>query len=192
MSSLTLKQALLLVDAVNGLRADDRRLQAALLPAEVAKVTAMGDPDRWAVAGLALLEMIDTWSVSRRIEMIEAAEQFWTLCDANDEDGLRRVGLLAGELELRRTLESAGSDGAGSDPYLRPARKPRSEDRSGETWFSTTRRPRPTSGSPSVERGVSMQGPGCPGPERHCGRLLRSCGSGTVGGEAPREATPDP
>lgn len=89
MGSLTLKQALPLVDAVNGLCADDRQVQAALLPAEVAKVAAMGDPDRWAVAGMTLLEMIDTRPVGRRIEM---AEQFWTLCDANDEDGPRRVG----------------------------------------------------------------------------------------------------
>lgn len=91
---LTLRQALLLVDAVNGLPAIDRPARARLLAREVATVIGMGAPELWAGDGHALLIMIEAWTADRRLAVIDAAERFWACSEGGYEEGLRAVGLL--------------------------------------------------------------------------------------------------
>ncbi|MFI6600229.1 hypothetical protein ACIBHX_28630 [Nonomuraea sp. NPDC050536] len=94
MPTLTLKQALLIVDAVNGLYFAGRQAKAHLLAPEVATVIAMGAPEVWVSDGRALLRMIETWTIDQRLSVIDAAELFWSLPAGGYQEGLRMAGLL--------------------------------------------------------------------------------------------------
>ncbi|MET9338889.1 hypothetical protein [Nonomuraea sp. NPDC003804] len=91
---LTLRQALLIVDAVNGLYSTDRLARTRLLAREVAAVIELGAPEIWAADGLALLCMIEAWTTCRRLAVMDAAERFWACAEGGYEEGLRAVGLL--------------------------------------------------------------------------------------------------
>ncbi|MGV9304227.1 hypothetical protein ACWDLG_12710 [Nonomuraea sp. NPDC003727] len=91
---LTLRQALLIVDAVNGLDSTDRLARTRLLAREVAAVIALGAPEIWAADGRALLRMIEAWTTCRRLAVMDAAERFWACSEGGYEEGLRAVGLL--------------------------------------------------------------------------------------------------
>lgn len=96
-TTLTLKQALLIVDAVNGLYLGDQFAKAHRLADEVAKLIVMGSPEIWVADGRTLLRMINRWNVGQRLAVIDAAERFWALSDETAgryEDDLRKVGLL--------------------------------------------------------------------------------------------------
>ncbi|NUW39544.1 hypothetical protein [Nonomuraea rhodomycinica] len=95
MPPLTLRQGLLIVDAVNGLGAAERTAKARLLEREVAAVIALGSPEIWAAEGRALLDMIAAWTTGRRLVVVDAAERFWTCTEGGYEEGLREVGLLS-------------------------------------------------------------------------------------------------
>ncbi|MEV4221965.1 hypothetical protein [Nonomuraea sp. NPDC049725] len=96
MPSLTLRQALLIVDAVNGLGSTGRLARARLLAREVAAVIALGAPEVWADDGRALLGLIETWTTGERLAVIDAAERFWASAEGGYEEGLRAAGLLPG------------------------------------------------------------------------------------------------
>ncbi|YCK39824.1 hypothetical protein ACNF49_38915 [Actinomadura sp. ATCC 39365] len=95
MPPLTLRQGLMIVDAVNGLGAAERTAKARLLARGVAQVIALGSPETWAAEGRVLLDMIEAWSVDRRLMVVDAAERFWTCTEGGYEEGLREVGLLS-------------------------------------------------------------------------------------------------
>ncbi|MFI7470163.1 hypothetical protein [Nonomuraea sp. NPDC049646] len=91
---LSLRQALLIVDAVNGLPSVDRLTRERLLAQEVAAVIALGAPEVWAADGAALLDMIEAWTTGQSLAVIDAAERFWACTEGGYEQGLRAVGLL--------------------------------------------------------------------------------------------------
>ncbi|MFI7108131.1 TetR family transcriptional regulator [Nonomuraea sp. NPDC050227] len=93
--SLTLRQALLVVDAVNGMHSTDRLADTRLLAQEVEAVIALGAAAVWAEEGRALLDMIKAWTTRERLAVIAAAERFWACSEGGYEEGLRAVGLLS-------------------------------------------------------------------------------------------------
>lgn len=96
-AALTLRQALLIVDAVNGLDSADQLVEARHLAAEIAKLITMGSSEVWLTEGRTLLGMIRGWTSGQRLAVIDAAERFWALPEdiaGPYEDDLRKVGLL--------------------------------------------------------------------------------------------------
>lgn len=94
MPLLTLRQALLIVDAVNGMDSADRLANTRLLAQEVEAVIALGAEAAWAEEGRALLDVIKAWTTCQCLAVIAAAERFWACSEGGYEEGLRTVGLL--------------------------------------------------------------------------------------------------